>query len=50
METRGSRHDWNEDDDEESESVEEETWRGRADFGYFMCFQQLFIVEYEYKF
>ena len=25
--TRGSRQDWKEDDDEESESVEEEAWR-----------------------
>ena len=30
METRGSRHDWNEDDDEESESVKEEPWQGWA--------------------
>ena len=31
IETGGSRHDWKEDDDEESESIEEETWRGRTD-------------------
>ena len=31
IETWGSHHDWIEDDDEESESVEEETWRGWAD-------------------
>ena len=30
-ETRGSCQDWKEDDDEGSESVEEETWRVRAD-------------------
>ena len=28
--TRGSRQDWKEDDDEESESVEEEAWRGQS--------------------
>ena len=27
VETRGSRQDWKENDDEESESVEEEAWR-----------------------
>ena len=31
VETRVSRHDWKEDDDEESESIEEGTWRGRTD-------------------
>ena len=31
IETRGSVHDQKEDDDEESESVKKETWRGRAD-------------------
>ena len=30
IETRGSRHEQNEEDDEESKSVEEETWRGRT--------------------
>ena len=31
VETGGSCHDWKEDDDEESESIEEETWQGRTD-------------------
>ena len=30
IETRGSDHDWKEDDDEESESVKEEPWTGQA--------------------
>ena len=32
VETRGSRHDWKEDDDEESESMEEETWREQTEY------------------
>ena len=39
IETRGSGHDQKEDVDEESESVEKETWRGQADLviGYIFC-------------
>ena len=36
IETGGSRHDWKEDDDEESESVEENMYKGGHEHEYLL--------------